>query len=84
MSPQLGDFGRISTELWVRNLERREDIVPLGRFDVITEHFLTAVLDQELGQITRVRSVYSRILAAGGYLLCATERQQGLSLLPGL
>jgi hypothetical protein len=72
MSPQLRDFGRISTELWVRNLERPEDIAPLGRFDVITEHFLTAVLDQELEQITRVRSVYCRILVPGGYLLCAT------------
>jgi hypothetical protein len=72
MSPQLRDFGRISTELWVRNLERQEDIVPLGRFDVITEHFLTAVMDQELEQITRVRTVYSRVLAPGGFLLCAT------------
>jgi hypothetical protein len=72
MGPALRDFGRISTELWVKNLELLEDVSRLGRFDVITEHFLTAVLDQQLEQITRIRHVYSRILEPGGHLLCAT------------
>lgn len=72
MTPAFRNFGRISTELAVRDLEILEGMTPLGQFDVITEHFLTAVLYHELEPIQRIRRVYSRILVPGGHLLCAT------------
>jgi SAM-dependent methyltransferase len=72
MNPSRRDFGRISLDLWVRNLGEMEAVAQLGKFDVITEHFLTAVLDQQIEQITSIRQTYARILKPGGYLLCAT------------
>jgi hypothetical protein len=52
------------------NLADEQNIKALGKFDVVTEHFLTAVIEN-FDTIERVRNGYSSLIEDGGYLLCA-------------
>jgi len=65
-------FERIRTALSVEDLNDSDSMMQLGRFDIITEHFLPPVLESRSGEIAEIRDAYSKILVPGGRLLCAS------------
>lgn len=64
-------FGSISTELWIKNMSNLSEMVELGCYDIITEHFLTSCIPENNSEIEDLRCVYGEIIRKGGYLLCA-------------
>ncbi|MCP4689791.1 MAG: class I SAM-dependent methyltransferase [Desulfobacterales bacterium] len=65
-------LGRIRATPLVGDVRDVASIKGAGSFDVITEHFLPAVLESRRAEIAEIRDVYARILAPGGRLLSAT------------
>lgn len=61
---------RISVNTRQFDLTEKEKAGYLGRFDIITEHHLTAVIEN-FDSLNEIRKTYSEILATDGYLLCA-------------
>lgn len=72
MNTKTRSFERISMVLSVEALNNSNSMMQLGRFDIITEHFLPPVLQSESGEIAEIRDVYSKLLTPGGHLLSAS------------
>jgi len=58
------------------DLTLEEEVSRLGTFDIITEHFLTAVIEN-FDLIKRIRKIYAKILTPDGHLLCACGISRG-------
>jgi len=64
-------FNQINTKTKQYDLTDSESAFNLGRFDIITEHFITAVIDN-FQIIKLIRKTYSKILRENGYILNAS------------
>ena len=82
VNPKTRNFGNIGTELWVKDLADEESVAQLGCYDIITEHFLTSVLDKRIREreTVQIRKTYSRIMKQGGYLLTANGIIKGSNM----
>jgi hypothetical protein len=56
------------------DLTRPDDSAKLGDggYDIITEHFLTALLYKDMEQVGATRATYGKLLRPGGCLMAAT------------
>jgi len=72
MNTRRRSFARISCDLRTLDLRHVGSIRALGQFHLITEHFLTSVLDRFMPDIRAVRQTYAAVLVPGGHLLCAS------------
>lgn len=64
------DDPRLTCRAFNRDLKDSSELAKLGHFDLVTEHFISAVLGNfEL--LDQFRATYSRLLRPGGWLLCA-------------
>lgn len=66
----------LTTELHTTDL-RAEELERLGPFDVVTEHFLTSVLDADFDVVEKIWSRYAAAMSPGGSFLCAVGTVAG-------
>jgi len=64
------DDPRLSGQALNRDLKDGSELAELGEFDLVTEHFISAVVGN-FDLLDRFRATYSRLLRPGGWLLCA-------------
>ncbi|WP_299116511.1 hypothetical protein [uncultured Winogradskyella sp.] len=66
------DVRKINIRLFLRDLRQLEDIHALGKYSIITEHFLTSMLYKQEGLIKKTRESYKNLIDRNGSLLIAT------------
>ena len=65
-------FDRISIELYKKDLSDPNEMLMLGQYDIITEHFLTSCLHDRQDIIEKIRQNYAYAIKNNLYLLCAS------------
>jgi len=65
------DFDRIRVRTKQYDLSDDQNTFQLGRFEIITEHFITSVIDN-FQIVNQIRATYAKLLKEGGFLLDAS------------